>query len=127
MDMTGAQIRALLELQWKRPGATDDSVLQISDGFSYTWNPAAPRGARVVPGSMKLHGVALDEAATYRIAANNFLAEGGDNFPVFKDARNKFDTQARDFDVLVEYLVKMDKAGTPFGVNMPAGRIQIVK
>jgi 5'-nucleotidase len=127
MDLTGAEIRALLEQQWTRPGATDDSILQISDGFSYTWNPAAPRGQRVVPSSMKLNGVALDEATTYRIAANNFLAEGGDNFPVFKDARNKFDTQIRDFDVLVEYLIKMDKAGTPFGVNMPAGRIQIVK
>ncbi len=127
MDLTGAQIAALLELQWKRPGAVDDSVLQISDGFSYTWNPAAARGQRVVPGSMKLNGVALDPAKTYRIAANNFLAEGGDNFPVFTEALNKVDTQVRDFDVLVEYLVKMDKAGTPFGVNMPAGRIQIVK
>ena len=127
MDMTGAQIRALLELQWKRPGAVDDSILQISDGFTYAWNPAAPRGQRVVPGSMKLNGVALEDAQTYRIAANNFLAEGGDNFPIFTQAKNKFDTQMRDFDVLVEYLVKMDKAGTPFGVNMPAGRIQIVK
>ena len=74
-----------------------------------------------------LNGRALDDASSYRIVANNFLAEGGDNFPVFKDAPNKFDTQVRDFDVLVEYLVKMDKAGTPFGLNMPAGRIQIVK
>ena len=127
MDMTGAQIRGLLEQQWVRPGASDDSILQISDGFSYTWNPAAPRGQRVVPGSMMLNGAPIDDAKTYRIAANNFLAEGGDNFPMFKDALNKFDTQVRDFDVLVEYLVKMDKADTPFGVNMPAGRIRIVK
>jgi 5'-nucleotidase len=127
MDMTGAQIRGLLEQQWKRPGATDESILQISDGFSYTWNPAAPRGQRVVPGSIMLNGAALEDGKTYRIAANNFLAEGGDNFPMFMEATNKFDTQVRDFDVLVEYLVKMDKAGTPFGVNMPAGRIKIVK
>ena len=127
MDLTGAQIGALLEQQWVRPGAAEDSILQISDGFSYTWNPAAPRGQRVVAGSMMLNGAAIDNAKTYRIAANNFLAEGGDNFPVFKQAQNKFDTQMRDFDVLVEYLVKMDKAGTPFGVNMPAGRIRIAK
>ncbi len=127
MDMTGAQIRDLLELQWKRPGATDDSVLQISDGFTYTWNPNAPRGQRVVAGSMKLRGVPLDPAKTYRIAANNFLAEGGDNFPVFTTATNKLDTQVRDFDVLVDYLVKQDKAGTPVGNNIPAGRIQVVK
>ena len=127
MDMTGAQIGALLEQQWVRPGAADASILQISNGFSYTWNPAAPRGSRVVRGSMKLDGVPIEDGKTYRIAANNFLAEGGDNFPIFKEGKNKFDTGVRDFDVLVEYLVKMDKAGTPFGVNMPAGRIQIVK
>ena len=127
MDMTGAQLRALLEQQWVRPGASDDSILQISDGFSYTWNPAAPRGQRVVPGSMMLNGAPVEDGNTYRIAANNFLAEGGDNFPMFKEGQNKFDTQVRDFDVLVDYLVKMDKAGTPFGVNMPAGRIRIVK
>jgi 5'-nucleotidase len=127
MDMTGAQIRDLLELQWKRPGATDDSVLQISHGFSYRWDPKAQRGQRVVPGSMKLLGVPLVMDRTYRIAANNFLAEGGDNFPIFMSATNKLDTQVRDFDVLVDYLVKQDKAGTPVGNNMPAGRIQIVQ
>ena len=126
MDMTGAQLRTLLELQWDRPGATDPSVLQISHGFTYRWDPSKPRGQRVVPGSMKLHGVALQDAATYRIVTNNFLAEGGDNFPIFKAARNKIDTQVRDFDALVEYLVKNDKAGTPIGMTAPAGRIQIV-
>jgi 5'-nucleotidase len=127
MDMTGAQIRSLLEQQWRRPDATDESILQVSDGFTYTWNPAAPFGQRVIPGSVKLNGVALEDGKTYRVAANNFLAEGGDNFPMFLEAKNKFDTQVRDFDALVDYLVKMDKANTPFGVNMPAGRIQIVK
>ncbi len=126
MDLTGAQIRALLELQWKRPGASDDSILQISNGFSYRWNPRAERGRRVVPGSLTLDGVPMIETKSYRVATNNFVAEGGDNFPIFKDGVNRFDTGARDFDVLVEYLIKHDKAGTPAGAAMPAGRIQIV-
>lgn len=125
MDLTGAEIRALLEHQWLRPGASDDSVMQVSHGFSYRWNPKAPRGQRVVAGSMTLNGVPLDEAKTYRIAANNFLAEGGDNFPTFKLGRNKHDTQLRDFDVLVDYLVKNDKAGTPVGTSVPGSRIQL--
>jgi 5'-nucleotidase len=127
MDLTGAEIRALLEHQWLRPGAADDSVMQVSKGFSYRWNPEAPRGQRVVVGSMTLNGAPLDEAKTYRIAANNFLAEGGDNFPIFKLGRNKHDTQLRDFDVLVDYLVKNDKAGTPAGAGEPGARILLAK
>ncbi|MES2018249.1 MAG: bifunctional metallophosphatase/5'-nucleotidase [Pseudomonadota bacterium] len=126
MDMTGAQIRALLEQQWIRANGAHASVLQVSNGFSYRWNPALPPGSRVVPGSLTLHGEPLDEGATYRIAGNNFLAEGGDNFPVFKDARNKVDTQMRDFDAVVEYLVKNDQAGTPAGHAAPLGRINTV-
>jgi 5'-nucleotidase len=126
MDMTGAQIRALLEQQWIRVGAAHPSVLQVSDGFSYRWNPALPPGQRVLAGSITLNGVALDEARVYRVAGNNFLAEGGDNFPAFRDAANKIDTQTRDFDAVVDYLVKRDQAGTPAGSAAPAGRIRIV-
>jgi 5'-nucleotidase len=126
MDLTGAQIRSLLEQQWIRPGAAHPSVLQVSHGFSYRWNPALPPGQRVVPGSLALHGTALDEAKTYRVAGNNFLAEGGDNFPVFKAAANKIDTQVRDFDAVLDYLVKRDQAGTPAGSAAPAARIAIV-
>jgi 5'-nucleotidase len=126
MDMTGAQIRTLLEQQWIRNAGAHPSVLQISSGFSYRWNPAAAPGQRVLPGSLTLHGVPIDEAKTYRVAANNFLAEGGDNFPVFKDARNKIDTQVRDFDAVVAYLVKRDQAGKPAGSALPAGRIATV-
>jgi 5'-nucleotidase len=126
MDMTGAQIRTLLEQQWVRADGAHASVLQVSNGFSYRWNPALPPGQRVQKGSLMLDGRVMDEAATYRIAANNFLAEGGDNFPVFKEARNKVDTQVRDFDAVVEYLIKSDKAGKPAGSATPAGRIGIV-
>jgi 5'-nucleotidase len=126
MDMTGAQIRELLEQQWIRANASHPSVLQVSNGFSYRWNPALPDGRRVVPGSMVLNGEPLDEKKTYRVAGNNFLAEGGDNFPAFAGATNKVDTQVRDFDAVVDFLVKRDQAGKPAGSAEPAGRIGIV-
>ena len=126
MDMTGAQLRSLLEQQWIRANGAHASVLQVSGGFSYRWNPALPPGQRVVRGSMMLDGQAIDEAKTYRVAANNFLAEGGDNFPIFKEALNKVDTQVRDFDAVVEFLIKSDKSGKPAGAAAPAGRIGVV-
>ena len=33
-------------------------ALGVSDGFTYTWDATQPQGSRVVPGSMKLNGVA---------------------------------------------------------------------
>lgn len=128
MDMTGAQIRGLLEEQWMRPEAdTDRSVLQISRGFSYRWNGALAPGQRVVAGSMKLDGVPLGDDQTYRIVANNFLAEGGDGFPMFTKAKNKVNTQIRDIDAFVGYLVKSERAGAPAGSAAPAARIERVE
>lgn len=127
MDLSGAQLRALLEQQWLRPGGAPDSILQVSKGFSYRWNGELPRGQRVVRGSVKLDGVPLDDAKTYRVAANNFLAEGGDNFPAFARAANKADTNIRDVDAFIAYLARRDRDGAPAGSAAAAGRIERVK
>ena len=128
MDMTGAQLRGLLEQQWQRPRVdADRNMLQISKGFTYRWDKTLPLGQRVLPGSMMLNGVPIDEAKTYRIAANNFLAEGGDGFPMFTKAANKFDSNIRDLDAFVEYLVAQDRAGSPVGTVAPTSRIQRVQ
>ena len=75
MDLSGAQIRRLLEQQW-RSASSNGSMLQVSNGFSYTWDERRPVGSRVT--SITLNGESLVDARTYRIVANNFLAEGGD-------------------------------------------------
>jgi len=125
MDLTGEQLRTLLEQQWARPVSSDPSVLQVSSGFTYRWDEKQPKGSRVVPGSMKLGGAAIEDGKTYRVVANNFLAEGGDNFPVFAKAANKVDTGMRDLDALIDYLVKNPGLGGP---NTPlAASERIVK
>jgi 5'-nucleotidase len=127
MDLSGAQIRNLLEQQWQRPAASDDSTLQVSGGFSYRWDSTRPRGSRVVPGSVRLNGVALEDAKIYRIAANNFLAEGGDNFPEFAKGANRADTQVRDLDALIDYLARNQGAGAPAASLAPTARIEKVR
>jgi 5'-nucleotidase len=128
MDMTGAQIRKLLEEQWDRPAASGVSMLQVSGGFSYRWDEGKPKGSRIVPGSVKLNGVPLEDAKTYRVVANNFLAEGGDDFPAFAKAANKNDTQMRDLDALMAYLRKHDgAAGAPAASLAPSARIEKVR
>lgn len=123
MTLTGAQIRALLEGQWMKEHDDERDVLQFSDGFTYRWDAQRPRGDRVVAGSIMLHGVPLADAASYRVAANNFLAEGGDNNPAFRAARDKVDSGIVDLDALTAFLAARARAGAPAGRAAPAGRI----
>ncbi len=90
MDLTGAQIDALLEQQFDNPDVGSKRVLQVSDGFSYEWSASAATGNKVDPATIMLNGEVIDPTATYRITANSFIAEGGDNFTVFSAGTNRF-------------------------------------
>uniref|UniRef100_Q07SR0 5'-Nucleotidase domain protein n=1 Tax=Rhodopseudomonas palustris (strain BisA53) TaxID=316055 RepID=Q07SR0_RHOP5 len=83
VTLTGAQLKQALEQQWSDPARP--RVLQVSRGFSYTWNAAAPFGSRIVAPEMRLAGVPIDSEQNYRVTLNSFLAVGGDGFTVFKD------------------------------------------
>lgn len=108
MDLTGTQIRNLLEQQWARADSSNGSMLQVSNGFNYHWDKKRPVGSRVVPGSIRIAGAALDDAKTYRVVANNFLAEGGDDFPEFVKGSNRLETGLLDLDALTEHLRKIE-------------------
>ena len=82
VTLTGAQILEFLEAQWR---GEFPRVMQVSSGFSYAWNPAAPVGARVVRNSVMLGGEALREDRTYRVALNSFLAQGGDGMRMLRE------------------------------------------
>ena len=75
--------------------------------------PITSSGARVVPDSIRIDGAPLNDTTTYRVVANNFLAEGADGFPMFARATNKRDTGIIDLDAFIGLLVKRDKAGAP--------------
>jgi 5'-nucleotidase len=115
MDLTGAQIRALLNEQWNganEPTATTGpKILQVS-GIKYTWNTTLAKGAgdAIVGDVLVDHDgnpstamVALDPTATYRVVANNFLSDGGDSFATFKAGTNKL-IGGLDIDSLRIYL-----------------------
>jgi 5'-nucleotidase len=123
MDMTGAQIRNLLEQQWLPPQSPDGYMLQVSSALSYRWDAKRPLGNRVVPGTIRINGVSLDDSKTYRVVANNFLAEGGDNFPEFAKGSNRADTQIRDLDGLIAYLKKREH-NEPAASLAPTARIE---
>ena len=83
ITLSGAQLDAVLEQQWQpQPnGTTTVRTLQISSSLTYSWSQSAPIGSKV--SDVKVDGVPVDPAGTYRVAVNNFLAAGGDGFTVF--------------------------------------------
>jgi 5'-nucleotidase len=128
MDMTGAQLRGLLEQQWQRPKPDSErSMLQVSRSLRYRWDSTQPIGRRVVAGSILVDGVPLDEAKTYKIVVNNFLAEGGDGFPMFAQATNKVNTGILDLDAFLALLAANERAGASAAMAAPAPRIERVK
>ena len=107
--LTGQQVYDLLEQQW---GAIQpySRILQVSGGFGYQHtfdttavNFTAQKGGHFVcDGSVKLNGVAIDKTAGYRVTMNSFLADGGDNFTVFKLGANQLGG-AVDLDSMQDY------------------------
>jgi len=100
MDLTGAQIKTLLEQQFDNPTVGSSRILQVSEGFSYSWSTSAPTGNKV--SDIMLNGVPVDPAGVYRVTVNSFLADGGDNFFVLRDGVNRF-VGILDIDALVSY------------------------
>lgn len=125
MDVTGAQLRAMFEQQWDRP-AKDQYMLQVSRGISYAWDSTRPVGQRLVPGSLKVDGKPVEDNKTYRIVANNFLADGGDNFPALAKGTNRKDTGMRDLDAFMAYLKQNPDTGAS-SLAAPQPRINKVR
>ncbi|MDX6362989.1 MAG: 5-nucleotidase, partial [Streptomyces sp.] len=80
VNLTGAQLVTALQQQVSGANEAAPKILQISKGLTYTLDLTKSGAARVVAGSVKLNGAAIDPAATYRVAMNSFLAGGGDGF-----------------------------------------------
>ncbi|OEJ39707.1 bifunctional metallophosphatase/5'-nucleotidase [Streptomyces agglomeratus] len=125
VDLTGAQLITALQQQVSGANEASPKILQVSKGFTYTLDMTKTGAARVDVASVKLNGVALDPAKTYRVAMNEFLAGGGDGFPVFKEHKNKL-VGASDLDVFNAYLAQNSSAAGP--ITPPAAdRITVLK
>ncbi|WP_371763566.1 bifunctional UDP-sugar hydrolase/5'-nucleotidase [Massilia sp.] len=109
MDLTGAQLRRVLEQQWDRPAASSPSILAVSSSLTYDWDGTQPVGRRTA--NVMVDGKALDDDKVYRVVANNFLAEGGDNIPMFAKGTRRVETGLRDLDALIAYLQTHPEAG----------------
>jgi len=107
LTLTGQQIYDLLGEQVNGTNDGSHKILQVSEGFSYTYTDAGP-----VDGSVELDGEPIDKAASYRVVTNNFLADGGDGFPTFRDAQNVY-YGGLDIDAFADFLNAQEGGYTP--------------
>jgi 5'-nucleotidase len=114
MDLTGTQIKTLLEQQWQ--GQAFPKILKTS-GLTYIWDNSRAVGDRVTQ-ILKADSTPLDPAATYRVTVNSFMAAGGDGFLVLPQGTNRV-VGPVDLDGLVEYVESLPQ---PFSVAVE-GRI----
>ena len=124
MNLKGWQIHELLEQQWIGGRDSWRGLLQVSDGFTYQWDAKRGEGSKVVPDSVMLNGVPLQRDSSYRVMVNNFLAEGGDGFPMFANGGNRADSGILAVDALTAYLVKREETGKPAGKAETQQRIR---
>ncbi|WP_345472480.1 5'-nucleotidase C-terminal domain-containing protein [Glutamicibacter ectropisis] len=120
-NLTGAQIREALEQQWQ-PAGSERSKLQlgVSEGLSYTYIDDAPAGKHIQ--EITFNGEPLDESATFRVAANAFLATGGDNFTAFGEGTDHTDSGQVDLDATVNFFKAHDVVSpSPLGRAIVAG------
>jgi len=127
MDMTGAQIAALLEQQWDGSEPEKRGLLQVSEGFTYSWDTRKPKGQRIVRDSIKLNGATIADGESYRVAVFNFLAEGNDGFVTFRQGSNRAATGVRDVDAFRNYLVRLEQDHKAAGSHEAVPRIIRIK
>ncbi len=101
--LTGAQLKAVLEQQlFPLTSTSTVRILQISAGFTYTYDTTRAAGDRVL--DMRLNGVTIDPAASYRVTTNDFLANGGDGFTALTAGTSRVTAPGFDVDALVAYI-----------------------
>lgn len=76
-------------------------------GIRFVWDAKLPTGKRVAKVEVKDESgnfQLLNPQAIYRVATNNFLASGGDNYRTFAEGKNLLETGYLLSDAIAEYI-----------------------
>jgi 5'-nucleotidase len=98
---TGQQIYDVLNQQFNNPATGSNRIMLPSGNVHYQWTTAG--GPHVVDGSVTFGGTPISKTLTYRITVNNFMADGGDGYTVFRSCTQPLGGEV-DLDAFARYL-----------------------
>ncbi|MBH5320403.1 bifunctional 2',3'-cyclic-nucleotide 2'-phosphodiesterase/3'-nucleotidase [Paenibacillus sp. GSMTC-2017] len=98
ITLTGAQMKELMNQQW---AGTSPKIGQIS-GFTYKYDDSKPAGQKIIE-MKKADGTVLDDAASYTIAVNDYMASGGDGYSVLLKGTDRVAGPV-DLDATIAYI-----------------------
>ena len=101
IELTGKQIMAVLE-----HGINNQQIGMVQfSGLIVEYDKSLPDGKKIVKVTLT-DGSKLNLTKTYKVVANDFLAQGGDGFTVFSQGKHMTDTQIPLRDCLIEAVMK---------------------
>lgn len=100
MELTGEQVKQLLNQQW-----TDKARIMPVSGLSVKYDDSRPVGDRILEVTLP-DGTPMDLARTYSVTVNNFMAAGGDNFTVLLEGKNQV-VDVVDLEAFINYVKKL--------------------
>jgi 5'-nucleotidase len=117
---TGQQIYDVLNQQFNNPAAGSNRIMLPSANVHYQWSTVG--GPHIVDGSVSFDGgtTPISKTATYRVAVNNFMADGGDGYTVFRSCTLPLGGEV-DLDAFARYLGAHSPVAPP-----PLNRIEKV-
>ncbi len=125
VDVKGDVLKTMLENGVSAMPAANGRFPQVS-GLCFTYDIAAAAGTRVTgavlaneDGTCTATAVDLTSASTYKIAENDFMANGGDGY---SNIYSQSTTQAIMDQVLADY-IELNTLISPFVLAAPNGRI----
>ncbi|WP_051815665.1 bifunctional metallophosphatase/5'-nucleotidase, partial [Glycomyces tenuis] len=124
MDLTGAQILTMLQQQLPGEDRETTLFLQVSEGFTYTWDTSLEGTDQIVADSLMLNGEPIAAEQTYRVTVNSFLADGGDSFHVLAEGQNRLFGEV-DLVALEAWFAEHSSAEGPVAAPEP-GRVNVI-
>ena len=115
---TGQQIYDVLNQQFNNPAVGSNRIMLPSGNVHYQWTTAG--GPHVVDGSVTFGGTPISKTTSYRVAMNNFMADGGDGYTVFRSCTDPLGGEV-DLDAFARYLGAHQPVAPP-----PLNRIERV-
>lgn len=100
LELSGQQVQKLFDYIATIPSGKG-AFAQVSGEVKFTLNYSTKKCENIL-----INGKPIDPDKTYVVATNSYMASDGDDYAVFKTARNKYDTSVFQRDVVIEYIIK---------------------